>query len=121
MASVADIAAWRTHRKQFDPNGLNGDVGHQALHILKAAGSLAALGEHRQHGEPDSHVEPKRVADLIIHTIWFADLLGFDVDRLVAQRIVEFDDGFQGICSDCGHLWKPEDYPTVGVEQLEAT
>lgn len=85
--TVQNIADWQKIRMQHDQFCM--DSKHNLIHVIKATGPVAALLEHRDHREPDVPVEDKRLADLIIHSVWLVESLGKNAAELVANRMWE--------------------------------
>lgn len=83
--TVQNISDWQKLRSKHDQFSMC--PRHNLIHIQKALGPIAAVIEHRDHGEPEPDIEDKRIADLIIHSIWLAAALGYDPAKLVAHRV----------------------------------
>lgn len=92
------IGNWQDHRAMVEVQQKghthSDDLSHNLLHIQKALGPVAALAEHLEEGEQPSHVEDKRLADLVIHAIWTVRCAGKDPAALVEARIRSFNDGY---------------------------
>ena len=83
--TLRNIVDWQEIRARHDEYAV--DPTHMLIHLMKCVGPLSSLIEHRHHGEPDPEFEDKRVADLVISAIWLAASLGYDVPKLVANRV----------------------------------
>lgn len=89
--TIQNIVDWQSIRLQHDARAM--DINHNYLHLGKVLGMIAALLEHRDHGEPEPVIEDKRLADLIIHSIWIANAMGYDPAKIVAHRCWELGIG----------------------------
>ncbi len=60
---------------------------HMMNHLVKAMGHAAAAIDRVEHGLKPEVAEPKRLADMIISSIWTVRALGYDPAQLVANRM----------------------------------
>lgn len=83
--TIQNVVDWQKIRSRHDEQAGNAD--HMAKHVMKCLGPIFHRLEHEDHEEPYEEVPDKRIADLVICSIWLGTALGYDVPELVANRI----------------------------------
>lgn len=83
--TVKNVVDWQEIRAQHDENAKDAD--HMLKHILKCLGPISTRLEHEDHEEPFEEIPDKRIADLIICSIWLGESLGYNTPELVANRM----------------------------------
>lgn len=83
--TVKNVTDWQEIRSQHDE--LAKDPNHMLTHIMKCLGPVSARLEHEDHDEDYEEIEEKRIADLVICSIWMGESLDYNVPELVANRM----------------------------------
>jgi len=97
MMTIAEIQehvrlAWtnETYSKEFNGSGISHkDFGHALLHVMKAAGKLAAIVDDADHGKTNTDQAGKLLADLVICAARAANCSGYALGVCVDQRLKE--------------------------------
>ena len=77
-----------SYSREFNQSGLpHKDFGHALLHVVKAAGKLAAIVDDADHGKPCGDDVGKYVADLVIIAARAANCAGISLDDIVGTRL----------------------------------
>jgi hypothetical protein len=85
--TIQNVVDWQDIRARHDEKAM--EPIHMMNHLVKAAGYAAAAIDKKEHGLPSVVSEDKRLADLIISSIWTVRALGYDPAQLVANRMWE--------------------------------
>lgn len=109
MMTISEIQehvrrAWtnETYSKEFNASPVeHKDFAHAVLHILKAAGKLAAIVDDLDHGKPVEESIGKFVGDLIICAARIANCTGKHLGLCVQNRLQE-KLPLRNWCSNCG-------------------
>lgn len=83
--TVQNIVDWQSIRARHDEYAQ--DPKHMLLHLMKCLGPVSAALEHRDHEEPETDVDDKRYADLVIAAVWLVRAMGKDPAELVSNRV----------------------------------
>jgi len=66
-------------------------IRHITLHVGKLLGKLSTYCERQEHGEnyPTAQIKDEVVADMMVHSLQLANLLGVDVGERYVSRLEE--------------------------------